>query len=262
MTVIFLHEKAEIERILRDNVSLHIYSIGDLDDFFWPYTTWYAKKSDMGIKAIALLYIGQSPPTLLALSENTEDMRSLMKSMLHLLPQQFYAHLSPGVETALSETHHLDPHGEYLKMSLLQKSKVDTFDCSDTFALGHDDVKEIVDFYQQYYPGNWFNPRMLETGQYFGIRKEGDLVSIAGIHVYSPEYKVAALGNIATAPSYRNKGHARQVTARTCRSLLKQVSHIGLNVKADNDAAISCYKSLGFEAVASYGEYMVKKKCH
>jgi RimJ/RimL family protein N-acetyltransferase len=259
MAIIFLHEKTEIEQIFRDNVFLHIYSIGDLDDFFWPYTTWYATKNDTGIKATALLYIGQSLPTLLALSENIEDMRYLLKSILLLLPQYFYAHLSPGVETVLSKTHHLDPHGEHLKMALLQKSKATSFDCSDTLALGPDDVQEVLDFYQHNYPGNWFDPRMLETGQYFGIRKEGNIVSISGIHVYSPKYKVAALGNIATSPSYRSNGYGRQVTAKTCQSLLKQVSYIGLNVKTDNDAAISCYKSLGFEAVASYGEYMVKR---
>jgi predicted GNAT family acetyltransferase len=101
---------------------------------------------------------------------------------------------------------------------------------------------------------------MLETDQYFGIREAGCLVSVAGIHVYSSEYKVAALGNIATAPSFRNKGYGRQVTAKTCQSLLKNVCHVGLDVKADNDTAISCYKRLGFEVVASYGEYMVERK--
>jgi len=35
---------------------------------------------------------------------------------------------------------------------------------------------------------------------------------------------------------------------------------IGLNVKADNHAAISCYKKNGFEIVASYGEFVVHAK--
>jgi hypothetical protein len=30
-----------IEAFLRRNPELHIYSIGDLDDFFWPYTAWH-----------------------------------------------------------------------------------------------------------------------------------------------------------------------------------------------------------------------------
>lgn len=260
MTSICLHDKATIEQVLRQNVYLHIYSIGDLDDFFWPYTMWYATRNDTEISAIALLYVGQSLPTLLALSERTDSMHCLLESILHLLPQRFYAHLSPGVESVFRSTCHLDSHGEYLKMALLHRSAIDTIDCPDICELGREDVDEIVDFYQRCYPGNWFDSRMLETNQYFGIRKDGHLVSVAGIHVYSPEYKVAALGNIATAPSHRNEGYGRQATVRTCQSVLKDVCHVGLNVKADNEAAISCYKKLGFEIVASYSEYMVQRK--
>ncbi len=260
MTSVCLHDKETIERVLRQNVYLNIYGIGDLDAFFWPYTTWYATGSDTDIDAVALLYTGQSLPTLLALSEDADTMRHLLASVLHLLPQHFYAHLSPGVASALRSVFHLDSHGEYLKMALIDRSAVDTCDCPDTCRLGPDDANEIAEFYQRCYPENWFDPRMLETNQYFGIRKEGCLVSVAGIHVYSPEYKVAALGNIATAPSHRNKGYGRQATAKTCQSLLKDASHIGLNVRADNDPALSCYNRLGFERVASYGEYMVQRK--
>jgi ribosomal protein S18 acetylase RimI-like enzyme len=160
----------------------------------------------------------------------------------------------------LGKAYHLENHGEHLKMALVHRLAVDSCDCPDTCTLGCDDVNEIVEFYPRCYPGNWFDPRMLETGQYFGVRKEGCLISVAGIHVYSPEYKVAALGNIATTPSHRNKGYARQATAKTCQSLLNNVDHIGLNVKADNNTAISCYKKLGFDVVASYTEYMVQRR--
>ena len=258
MTAICLHDKSGIEQVLRQNVLLHIYSIGDLDEFFWPYTTWYALKNSTENKDVALLYIGQPLPTLLALSENPESMRILLESILHLLPQRFYAHLSPGVEETLKKSYRIEFHGEHLKMALQQESAIKAIDCSGAIAFKCDDVDEIMEFYQQCYPGNWFDPRMLETGQYYGIREEGKIVSIAGIHVYSPDYNVAALGNIATARSFRNKGYGRRVTAKTCQSLLTEVSHIGLNVKANNIPAISCYKKLGFKTIGSYGEYMVQ----
>ena len=86
------------------------------------------------------------------------------------------------------------------------------------------------------------------------------MISIAGIHVCSKKYKVAALGNIATHHDHRNKGFGKSVTARVCQSLLKDVEHIGLNVKADNEIAISCYKKLGFEIIGTYYEYMMERK--
>ena len=92
------------------------------------------------------------------------------------------------------------------------------------------------------------------------LRRDDKLVSVAGVHVYSEAYKVAALGNITTHPAYRGQGLARIVTARLCRSLLETVDYIGLNVKVDNQSAISLYQRLGFEPVCTYHEYMVEAK--
>lgn len=52
----------------------------------------------------------------------------------------------------------------------------------------------------------------------------------------------------------------KAVTAKICQSLLKSVSQVGLNVKADNRSAIACYERLGFEKVADYGEFSVRRK--
>lgn len=260
MSFIHLHDKGAIERTLRKNVGLHIYSLGDLDDFFWPHTEWYAVGNSTEINQIALLYSGQTPPVLLAFSENTEEMKGLLASLLPLLPPRFYAHLSLGLESVFYPSHHLNFHGRHLKMILKDRTAVLETACPDTFRLGRNNLEELIDFYRENYPANRFDPRMLDTEQYFGIRNGGSLVSVAGVHVYSPKYKVAALGNIATKEAFRNKGYGRQVVAATCRFLLETVCHIGLNVKADNEKAISCYRKLGFDVVAAYGEHMVDRR--
>ena len=41
MTAKELRDKNKIESFLRKNPFLHIYGLVDLDDFFWPRTTWY-----------------------------------------------------------------------------------------------------------------------------------------------------------------------------------------------------------------------------
>ncbi len=78
----------------------------------------------------------------------------------------------------------------------------------------------------------------------------------AGVHVYSSSYRVAALGNIATDSAWRGQGLAQRATAQLCRWLLDTVDTIGLNVNADNAAAIACYRKLGFEVAAEYDEAM------
>jgi ribosomal protein S18 acetylase RimI-like enzyme len=259
MTVVFLENKETIAAYCRRNVYLHLYSLGDLDDFFWPHTTWYGLDRGRGPEAIALLYTGLSVPALLALCSEPSPMRDLLVSILHLLPKRFYTHLTPGLEEAFQDTHSLEPHGAHYKMALRDPSKVQEIDGSQTFRLTPSDAEEVLGLYKLSYPGHWFEPQMLESGQYFGIRKENALVSLAGVHVFSETYGVAALGNIATHPAYRNHGHGTRVTARLCRSLTEKVKHIGLNVKTDNHAALSCYRKLGFDIVATYGEFMVEE---
>jgi ribosomal protein S18 acetylase RimI-like enzyme len=253
-----VRDKKELDQFFRTNVFLHLYSIGDLDDFFWPNTTWYALKEAHEILAVALLYTGLEVPILLAFSERQPAMEKLLRSIINELPERLYAHLSPGLEPILSERYALESHGEDHKMALRNRSRIHDVDCSRVARLSTTDLDELQRFYEESYPGNWFDPRMLETNQYFGIRENGTLISAGGIHVYSEKYRVAALGNITTHPDYRNNGHAKEVTARLCRSLYDRVDHIGLNVRADNAAAIACYRALGFEICASYAEYMAE----
>ena len=42
MAWVCLHEREPIAAFCRRDIALHLYTIGDLDPFFWPYTTWYA----------------------------------------------------------------------------------------------------------------------------------------------------------------------------------------------------------------------------
>lgn len=74
MNAICLCDKSRIEAFLRKNVYLHIYSIGDLDDFFWPDTAWYGWEQGSEIQAVALLYTASEDPTLLALSDRQDVM--------------------------------------------------------------------------------------------------------------------------------------------------------------------------------------------
>lgn len=249
-----------LESFFRQNTALHIYSIGDLDDFFWPYTTWYALQDGTQLTAVILVYRGQSLPTVLAIGDETEPLYMLFDGIASDLPKRFYSHFSPGVEQILRQSFHLTSHGLHLKMALTSKEILSRVDTSNIKLLTSHDTDELMAFYLSAYPENWFDPRMLDTGQYYGIRVDDQLVSVAGIHVYSPTYRVAALGNIVTHPGYRRQGLGLKTTVRVCQSLIKSVDHIGLNVKADNLPAINCYQKLGFETIGEYGEFMVERK--
>lgn len=260
MRSVYLHSKQEIEQFLRRNTFLHLLSIGDLDDAFWQYTTWYALKEQEQISQVALLYTGISVPAFLAVSEPpTAAMRELLQSIVDLLPRRFYAHLTADVVDALANDYRMEHRGTHHKMALLHTAYLDTVDTSNVVALAPSDAPALEALYSSY-PENHFEPHMLETGYYYGIRHGADIVSVAGIHVYSPRYKVAVLGNVMTHPDHRRRGLSTAVCARLCRELLRTVDHIGLNVKADNAAAIACYERLGFVHNATFEAYICERK--
>jgi len=257
MLPLHLHNRREIAAFLRHDPYLHLYALGDLDDFFWPYTTWYASRSEGKINALLLLYSGAGLPVVLAIAQPGPDLghlRALLEASLHLLPRRFYTHLTPGLAGLLANNYRLEAHGRYLKMALSDPSKLGQVDISGVVPFGPTDADELCRFYAESYPGNWFDPRMLETGHYYGLREAGELVSVAGVHVYSPTQRAAALGNIVTHPAARGRGYATVVTARLCRELLTTVDQVGLNVHAENTAAIACYHRLGFVHYASFEE--------
>lgn len=251
MLVRSVHDRGELADLLRRDPALHAYELGDLDDFFWPYTSWY-RHDDV----VALLYHGAGLPTLLAFErEDRGGLAELLDGLLPLVPRHFYAHLSAGVESALAKHFQAEPGGLHLKMALTDLTRLHLAQ-PEGEVLGPADLPQLTALYDAAYPGNWFDQRMLDTGQYIGVRRDGELLAVAGVHVWSPTYRVSALGNVTTHPRVRGQGLATAAVAALCRRLLDTVDHITLNVKADNGAAIAVYTRLGFTPVADYAEFL------
>ena len=262
MRPVIIHDKEIIERYLRGNEALNIYCIGDLDDFFRPFTIWYGLYDGAGrLRSLAMLYTGGDIPALMAYRAYEDGaLAELISGISKFLPANFYSHLCAPSEVALAEHFDLEAHGRHLKMYLNDASKITTGDDPAVKNLGTPDLEALVKLYKESYPGNWFDPPTLSTGQYFGIYEGSELTCAAGVHVFSPAYGAAALGNITTRPEYRGKGLAARVTAALCRSLMKKVRLIGLNVESENAPAIRCYEKLGFTVAGEYGEFMALSK--
>jgi RimJ/RimL family protein N-acetyltransferase len=255
-------DKNKLERRLRLAPDLNLYHLGDLDDFFWPDTRWFARVDGEEITALALLYSGENPPVLLAIDDRDDgETAALLVDLIPDLPGRVYAHLSPGLIDPFRSRYAVHHHGAHFKMSLIDPIKLERWDTSAVIPLGVEDLPRLRRLYSAAYPGSWFNPRMLKTGQYMGIESnKGRLVAVAGVHVYSQQYRVAALGNITTLPDHRRKGLSTLVTAGCCKRLLADVNLIGLNVRGDNEAAIRTYRKVGFDVVGEYNEWMMGEK--
>ncbi len=253
-------DRTTLAAYFRQDIPLHLYSLGDLDDFYWPRTTYFGIQTKKTIDKVTLLYRGEGLPVLLALSKPGLLDEVYLTQLMSLLPVEFYAHLSPGLEKIFSGFYTIKEYGDHLKMALVEPVRLQYVDTENTFLLTKEILPEIKTLYEQSYPDNAFDPQMLNTGQYIGYQDQDQLLSIAGVHVYSSIYRVAALGNVATHPNFRNQGLGKAVTAKLCQVLMNRVDFIGLNVKADNQSALSLYESLGFQIADKYGEFSLKKR--
>ncbi|MFF5175688.1 GNAT family N-acetyltransferase [Micromonospora sp. NPDC000089] len=248
------HDRDALAALLRRDPVLHAYQLGDLDDFFWPYTSWFRRDDQ-----VALLYHAVTPPVLLAFANpaDTPGLAALLADLAPMLPTRVYAHLSPGLLPVLTRWYDVAPGGgAHHRMALTDPDRLAAVAPAGE-VLDRADLPALRALYAVAYPGNWFDPRMLDTGRYVGIRDGGELVSVAGVHVWSPTYRVAALGNVTTHPRVRGRGHASAAVAALCARLRPHVDHVTLNVKADNTAAVRVYERLGFRRVAEFGEHLL-----
>jgi ribosomal protein S18 acetylase RimI-like enzyme len=253
--LICVHEKERLASFLMRDKEVNVLAIGDLDPFFWPSTMWWAWQEGDDLLGLALLYGGAGLPVLLLSSEIEQVHTQLfIDALTALLPGAVYAHLSPGVDRLFSGLYQIVPHGRHLKMVYRHPEKIKDLDTYDVAPLNREHLPAIERLYAAAYPGNFFDVRMLDTNLYFGIWAGERLLCAAGIHTYSPQYGVAAIGNVTTLPEMRGRGLATKVCARLLSALQSNVDVIALNVKADNAPAIQVYQRLGFEAVAEYDE--------
>ena len=247
---------AAIEAFLRRAPYLHAYELGDLDPREAAHTTWIARDP---VDAVALIYRGLAVPTLVALADgDPAALHRLLAGAADQLPPRFYAHLTPGAEAMLADRHELELLGHNRKMALAAPVGGAADDA--VVRLGPADAGEAVAFYAASYPTGYFEPVNLERGPHVAIRDDRGIAAVAGVHVYSPVKRVASLGNIATRPDARGRGLARRLTAALCRLLQDEIDVIGLNVRADNAAAIACYRNVGFELRHAYDEWRVIRR--
>jgi len=256
--VVELTARQAIAAFLRRNARAHVYELGDLDDFDWPWTRWFGWDSGGRLEQVVLLYSRPSVPVLIAITEQPPDtMESLIQALQGTLPPRLYLHASPPLLDVFRERYAVESAEPHLKLALARNDLLAP-NASPVDLLGDADLPEIDAFYRVAYPGTWFEPRMLATGRYVGIRESGRLACIAGVHLYSPTWGVAALGNVATLPEARGRGLAREACAALCLLLLEDgIETIALNVRGDNEAALRSYAGLGFEPAVEYVEASV-----
>lgn len=253
--LVFSNDKDRLLRHFSINKVLFAYHIGDLDDFYFPHCQWAVSyhHERARIEETILTYSGGDVPSVLAFGL-TDNFNKLLDDLIDLLPDKFYSHFFENSRDVFLKRYKEEQLGTFSKMKLEKFMLASDNSGFDIVRLDESHTESLKNFYKSSYPENYFTSRMIESKMYFGALDKNEIISVSGVHVYSEEYKIAVLGNIATAESHRGKGIATAVTSHLLKELKDKVNLICLNVKSDNQPAIKCYENIGFKKQLEYQE--------
>jgi ribosomal protein S18 acetylase RimI-like enzyme len=234
--------KSEIRTLLNTDREWSIYALADLDDGMFEHCDWYTMAG-----GLALVFRAIAIRPIFVLGE-----AAVTRSLLATLPERAgYLNLKEGQLQAAEGIYRYRDRQEMRRMFL------------DVFRPRHGEVEpltpvhceEIKNLYATGGGGIAFAPHQLETGFFRGVRRSGELVAVAGVHVASQQERVAAVGNICTLPDWRGQGLAQVVTSAVVTALMGVgIGTIGLNVEHSNVSAIRAYERIGFRTHLSYFE--------
>jgi ribosomal protein S18 acetylase RimI-like enzyme len=113
----------------------------------------------------------------------------------------------------------------------------------DVVRLGSRDVPEMLELVERTKPGP-FLPRTIELGNYFGIRRDGVLIAMAGERLHPPGW--TEISAVCTDSEYRGQGLGSRLMMAVGAGIVARGEEPLLHAASDNTNAIRLYEDLGF----------------
>lgn len=235
----------QVEALLRRDPVWSAYALADLEPPYAIHAHWFLRG-----ETVVLVYGGLEPPVLF-----TQGLADDLPDLISRVPAGRY-------QFALLPDHRqkadawMEVQREILMWRMVLPPGALRWNPAYDLAirLGAEDTAQVrLLFEGQKDMPDAFLPEQLDSGPFYGIMANGQLAAIAGVHVVSSRFRIAAIGNVFTHPAWRGRGFAKAATAAVVRELQSAgISIIVLNVARSNPAAIRAYQALGF---AAHGEY-------
>lgn len=230
---------------------LHIYALADLEEPYWSASSWW-READAAVGVVSLPD-GEGRVVYAVSSRDPDGSLRILGSLLDQLTPGTLVTGPLGVGSTLTARRRLAWNRSYHRYLLTDPEAVGS-PATDVIDLGPTDVDELLALYARDPGAAFFRPSMLRHETFAGVRRGGRLVAVAGTHVFSERFGVAAIGAVVTDPDWRRRGLAREVTRGVVGRLADRVDVIGLNCADRNVAAQRLYQELGFEAALGYEE--------
>ncbi|MCI3225331.1 GNAT family N-acetyltransferase [Streptomyces sp. NP-1717] len=125
----------------------------------------------------------------------------------------------------------------------LVDESVDAVYDEEAVVLGPADVPEMLDLVERTRPGP-FRPRTVELGTYLGVRRDGELVAMAGERMRPPGW--TEISAVCTAPGYRGQGLGGRLVLALAAGIKERGETPFIQAAVENESAVRLYEALGF----------------
>ncbi len=240
--------REELRGLLERDRIWSAYALADLDLKEDENSSWLFNEG-----AVVLTYHGLTPAVLFTSGE----IEQLQLLLTDISPGRFIYLLKTEHKDLLAGQLHVESEETMYRM-ILKSEAFPGIPEDDVSVLASDDRPAIEALFDDHHDRpDAYHPRQLHDRPFWGVWEGDELVSVAGVHIISEWASVAAVGNIFTRPDRRGQGLGTRVTAALVQDLLDSgFKTIVLNVSTENEAAIRCYRKIGFVPYCQYYEGM------
>ena len=229
-----LTDKNEIRTRLRRDPAWSVYALGDLEPPMFPKTVWFVPDLTLVLRAYGTAILFAMGPG------SVREALGSVNGPVHLQVQR----------DALDEVaRHAAVSSRRLMWRMTWTGDRVASPSAVTSRLNTNDVPALQALYADGESSgespDFFFPSMVADGVFHGLYEGTELVAAAGTHLLARDEGAAAIGNVYVRHDCRGRGLGRRVTSAVLDELAG-IETIALNVRADNDAALHLYESLGF----------------
>lgn len=235
-----LQDVEEIRRLLEDDRPYTAYALGQLEPHYFRLAEWWTARGPQGQGLVAhsrgglgeaLFALGPPAAVDAILRLHPGPLRTFataqMDHLAVLKAHFFLSHPRPMLRMVCRSEDFRDPGPGARRLK-----------ASDGSALNA--------LYGSEGAPSWYTAYHIQEGIYCGVFENGQLVSVAGTHVVSPQQGIGVVGNVFTHPRFRNRGYATLATGAVAAEVLRLCGEAVLTVDPANVPAVAAYRSLGY----------------
>jgi len=228
-------------KFLAQDLTANVLVLGDCYSPLLEASTLYCACKGNQVVGACSVFRGFSKPSVALGTATAETKRILLENALRDVKSEFIS-ICPTAEITL-----LKEYASVLQLHYEQQMVTDSPNKmksnNKATKVRKYELQELDKFYLEHRSEAWI-PLQFKVGPFYCIKQDGRLVSIAGVHLCTPQ--IAHLGSIVTDEAYRNRGFGTACTSALANQLSATGRILSLFVRTDNEPAIRIYESLGF----------------